>query len=220
MIKVKKVRKTFRHPVEVEIFSDISFEVEMGEIVAIMGPSGSGKSTLLNIIGSLEKATSGNILFRGQDISRIPVSTYRQKHVGFIFQSFHLLEDYTALENLLLPAWVARESIKKGTPAFERGMELLSKVGLLHRKEFPVNLLSGGEKQRIGIARALMNDPSFILADEPTGNLDSKNGKVLSQLLLNCCREYGKSVILVTHDPALASQCDRTLTLQDGLLIQ
>jgi lipoprotein-releasing system ATP-binding protein len=219
MIKLKKIKKKFGHPVELELFSDISFEVKKGEIIAIMGSSGSGKSTLLNIIGSLEKPTSGTIFLDDQDINTIPISTYRQKNVGFIFQSFHLLEDYTPLENLLLPCWIAREKVKKGSPAFERAVELLSKVDLLERKDFPVNLLSGGEKQRIGIARALMNNPSFILADEPTGNLDSKNGKIVSQLLLKCCREYNKSVILVTHDPILAGLCDRRLILQDGSLL-
>lgn len=219
MIKVRSIKKTFLYPVEIEILSNVTFDVKEGEILAIVGPSGSGKSTLLNIIGSLEAPTAGEVLLHEQNIQEISSPLYRQKHVGFIFQSFYLLEDSTSLENLLLPASIARESIKKGSSAYERALELLGHVDLLHRKDFPSKLLSGGEKQRIAIARALMNDPSLILADEPTGNLDAKNGRILMDLLFKTCKNYGKSMILVTHDLELAKLADRTLTLQEGKII-
>ncbi len=219
MIKVRSIKKTFLYPAEIEILSNVTFDVKEGEILAIVGPSGSGKSTLLNIIGSLEAPTAGEVLLHEQNIQEISPPLYRQKHVGFIFQSFYLLEDSTSLENLLLPASIARESIKKGSSAYERALELLGHVDLLHRKDFPSKLLSGGEKQRIAIARALMNDPSLILADEPTGNLDAKNGRILMDLLFNTCKNYGKSMILVTHDLELAKLADRTLTLQEGKIV-
>ncbi|MBM3201723.1 MAG: ABC transporter ATP-binding protein [Chlamydiae bacterium] len=216
MLKVQSIKKKYLFPTETEILSDINFEMAEGEILAIMGPSGSGKSTLLHIIGSLETPSEGQILLHNQNIDSIPTSLYRQKHVGFVFQSFHLLEDYTAFENLLLPCKIARKSVKKGSESYERALLLIRSMGLMERMDYPAKLLSGGEKQRIAVARALMNDPSLLLADEPTGNLDAKNGRILSELLLRSSRQFGKSLILVTHDPILAAMCDRILHIHDG----
>jgi ABC-type lipoprotein export system ATPase subunit len=216
LLKVASIKKSFFYPTEIESLSDISFEVEEREIVAIMGPSGSGKSTLLQIIGSLETATKGTIFLGQEDISSIPPAIYRQKHVGFVFQSFYLLEDHTALENLLLPCSIARKSIKKGSPAFDRASQLIRLMGLEDRKHFPARLLSGGEKQRIAVARALMNDPSLLLADEPTGNLDSRTGESIMEVLLGVSRDDRRTLVVVTHDERLAQRGDRLLRIVDG----
>lgn len=215
---VKNLKKVFKIPALVEVLSNVSFSLAAGESIAIMGPSGTGKSTLLNILGALEDASEGEILFGGKPLTSFSIPFFRQNIVGFVFQSFQLLEDDSALDNILLPAHIARNSIRPKSKSYERAIELLDRVGLETRKDFPVKLLSGGEKQRIGIARALMNNPSIILADEPTGNLDKKNSQILGELLIGCCKEYQKSMILVTHDRSLADLCDRTLVLQDGTL--
>jgi len=195
------------------LFSDISLTVEEGKSIAIIGKSGSGKSTLLHILGTLEKPTQGQVLFPkalGASAQKI-----RMNHIGFVFQSFELLEDYTLLENVLMPGKIA------GTPLPEckqRALELLANVGLLEKKDLPTKFLSGGEKQRGAIARALCNDPDLLLVDEPTGNLDPLNAQLVQDLLFSCCRKYGKSLVMVTHDKDLAALCDGCYELKQGTL--
>jgi lipoprotein-releasing system ATP-binding protein len=219
LLKAQKLSKTFVRPTAVTIFQDLSLEIVEGEKVAIMGKSGEGKSTLLHLLGSLEKPSSGTLEFRQIPYETLGVSKLRRNHVGFIFQAFNLLEEYTTLENVLMPAKIARKDVKKGSETYLRALRLLEEVGLSSRIHFPAKLLSGGEKQRAAIARALINDPDLILADEPSGNLDSSTSQIIYQLLLDCVHKKGKTLIVVTHDQILASLCDRTLILKDGILI-
>lgn len=189
-----------------------------GETVAIMGRSGQGKSTLLQILGTLEKPCSGELTIAGQTISRFNCGKIRNQHIAFIFQSFHLLEDYTALENILMPARIARRSISVNSDAYKHALDLLERVGLPDRAHFNTKLLSGGEKQRVAIARALCNDPDIIFADEPSGNLDKQTAQDIHQTLLNFAHEKGKTLIVVTHDPDLAALCSKKFILEKGEL--
>lgn len=207
-LRAKHLFKSFHYPEKVAILSDVSLEVKKGESIAICGRSGSGKTTLLHILGTLEKPDSGEVFINEQKATAQNGSFLRQHLIGFVFQSYNLLEDFTALENVLMPARIARESISRG-----KGIQLLSQVNLAHRADFPVKLLSGGERQRIAIARALCNDPQLILADEPTGNLDAETGHAIGSLLLSLVRKKEKSLLLVTHDEQLASLCDRRYSL-------
>jgi lipoprotein-releasing system ATP-binding protein len=200
------------------VLRGINLRVAKSEKIAIMGKSGEGKSTLLHILGALEKPSDGELKFLGQSYEEHALSKLRSLHIGFIFQAFNLLDEYTALGNLLMPAKIARKSVSKGSEAHDRALHLLERVGLIERKDFPAKLLSGGEKQRIAIARALMNDPDLLLADEPSGNLDSATSQMVYELLLGCVKESGKTLIVVTHDASLAKLCDRTLILKDGIL--
>ncbi len=218
ILKAKNLKKSFYTPVEVPILKGVDLSIAKGETVAIMGRSGEGKTTLLHILGTLEKPCSGSIEIDGIDVSHFNKATIRNRHIGFVFQSFHLLEDYTALENVLMPARIGRENILRSSPAYQRALQLLCDVGLEKRMHFRSKQLSGGEKQRVAIARALCNDPSLILADEPSGNLDSQTSNVIHDLLFKAARETNKAIIVVTHDPKLASRCDRVLTLQNGRL--
>lgn len=218
ILEAKDLYKSFHHPSPLHVLRGLSLQVQAGEKVAIMGKSGEGKSTLLHILGSLEKATSGTIALCGNEYHTSDLAELRCGRIGFVFQSFNLLEEYTALENVLMPAKIARKNISKGSPAHTRALSLLEWVGLSSRAHFPAKLLSGGEKQRTAIARALMNDPSLLLADEPSGNLDSSTSQAIYDLLLSCTEKQGKALIVVTHDPALAALCDRTLILKDGVL--
>ena len=204
----KHISKSFHYPEKVIVLSDISLDVKKGESIAICGRSGSGKTTLLHILGTLDKADSGEIFIEGQKVMTHNASFFKQHVIGFVFQSYNLLEDFTALENVLMPARIARKSTNR-----DKGLQLLEQVGLSLRADFPVKLLSGGERQRVAIARALCNDPQIILADEPSGNLDATNGQAIGSLLLSLVREKGKSLILVTHDAQLASLCDRRYSL-------
>jgi lipoprotein-releasing system ATP-binding protein len=218
VLEAKSIKKSFYNPVEVPILRGIDLSVAEGETVAIMGRSGEGKTTLLHILGTLEKACHGNIEIVEQNVSHFNKTTIRNQHIGFIFQSFHLLEDYTALENVLMPARIGRKSITRNSPAYQRALQLLSEVGLENRIHFRSKQLSGGEKQRVAIARALCNNPSLILADEPSGNLDSQTSALIHDLLFRAARENNRAMVIVTHDPQLAKRCDRLLTLQNGLL--
>ena len=218
ILKAKAIYKAFYHPVKAQILRGLNLTVSHGERVAIVGRSGEGKSTLLNILGTLDNPCQGTLEIAGYDVSHFNKSIVRSKHIGFVFQSFHLLEDYTALENVIMPARIARKSIRKGSEAYRKGMELLELVGLSERALFNAKQLSGGEKQRVAIARALCNDPNIILADEPSGNLDSENAKVIHDLLLNFAKKHSKALILVTHDTDLAKLCDTQYTLKDGVL--
>lgn len=219
LLEARSLCKTFLQPQRIEILKGIDLVVEKGESVAIIGRSGEGKSTLLQILGTLEEPCSGSLKIAGQEISASNKNNLRNRHIGFVFQSFHLLEDYTALENVLMPARIARHSTHKGSEASQRGLYLLEKVGLADRINHPTKLLSGGEKQRIALARALCNDPDLIFADEPSGNLDRQTSEQIHALLLGFVQEHGKALIVVTHDRELASLCSTQYELKAGRLI-
>lgn len=220
VLSVTDLRKTFYTPSPLEILKGISLEIRQGETVAIMGKSGEGKSTLLHILGTLETPSFGNIEIVGEKATPRSAPRLRNQHIGFIFQSFNLLEEYSVLENVLMPAKIARKSVKSDTEASKRALELIEGVGLSSRAHFSAKLLSGGEKQRVSIARALCNDPDIILADEPSGNLDQATSTIIHALLLDSAKAFNKSLIIVTHDRQLAGLCDRILLLKDGLLHQ
>lgn len=206
ILKAKGICKSFG---PVNVLHNIDLQIETNESIAICGRSGEGKTTLLHILGTLESADKGEIEIMGKKISHQSSPHLRNRHIGFIFQSYNLLEDLTALENVLMPARIARMKID-----LKKGLELLDRVGLLEKGQTLAKFLSGGERQRVAIARALCNDPSLILADEPTGNLDRANAKNFSELLFS----LKKSVILVTHDSELASLCDKRYVLKDANL--
>lgn len=219
IIKAKNIVKSFQFPVKAEILKGVDLEVMPGETIAIMGRSGEGKSTLLHILGTLEKACGGSLEIGGMDATGGHKTEIRSQSIGFVFQSFHLLDDFTVLENILMPAKIARKLLRKGTLAYDRGVELMEHVGLSGRANFNAKQLSGGEKQRVAIARALCNDPDLILADEPSGNLDSETATLIHELLLGFARNKGKALIVVTHDLELAALCDTKYRLKDGRLV-
>jgi len=195
----------------------VSLTIGSGEVVAIVGPSGSGKTTLLGLLGGLDSPTSGRIILNGIDITHLSegrMAGIRNRQIGFVFQSFNLIPTLTALENVALPIQFGR-----GQNAMRRATDLLRAIGLEDRLGHKPTQLSGGEQQRVAIARALANDPAIILADEPTGNLDTANGARIMHQLLDLRTTLGKTVILVTHDPAIANQADRTVQLRDGLVV-
>lgn len=213
ILSARHLHKTFDAPAPVSLLTDVSIDIAPGEAVAITGRSGEGKTTLLHILGALEPFDRGELLFQGRPLHRHNGAEWRNQHVGFIFQAFNLLEDWTALENVLMPAQIGRRS-----PSHAHGLNLLAQVGLSHRAHYPAKLLSGGERQRVALARALCNDPALLLADEPSGNLDQTNGNEVRELLFNLVRSKGKTLILVTHDKEFASRCDRQFVLSQGLL--
>ncbi|MES2198749.1 MAG: ABC transporter ATP-binding protein [Chlamydiota bacterium] len=215
VLQALNLSKTFAGHPPLTLLEDVSLTLYPKEAVAIVGKSGSGKSSLLHILGTLDAPTKGKVLFpRAPDLS---LELIRSLHVGFVFQSFHLLEDYTLLENVIMPGKIAKMPIKM---LLDRAFDLLDQVGLLEKKDMPVKLLSGGEKQRASLARSLCNDPDILLVDEPTGNLDRVNALMVQDLLLQCCKKYGKALILVTHDEDFAALCDKTYHLKDGFLHQ
>lgn len=218
ILKAKKLRKTFHYPVKIDLIKGVDLTVMRGDTIAITGRSGQGKSTLLQLLGTLENPCSGSLEIAGQKISAFNKSTIRNRHIAFVFQSFHLLEDYSALDNVLMPARIARQNVSKGSKAYQHGLELLDKVNLADRALFSTKLLSGGEKQRVAIARALCNDPDLIFADEPSGNLDRQTAETIHALLLDFARDGSKSVVIVTHDQDLAQQCRQRYVLENGLL--
>ena len=202
----------------VEVFSDISFEVKPGEIVALTGPSGSGKSTLLNLIGTLDIPTSGEITIDGDDtsiFSSTELSSFRNKKIGFIFQFHHLLPEFTAIENIGMPALIAGKKLDSVT---RRAEELLGEVGLLQRKSHRPAELSGGEAQRVAMARAFMMQPALVLADEPTGNLDNENSDKLFDLMLSLAAKFNQTFIIATHNTELAKRAQRRFHLEKGSL--
>ena len=213
ILSASHLRKTFNTPEPVEILSDISLDICAGESIAITGKSGVGKTTLLHILGTLEPFDSGQLLIAGKSFHPKTAPAYRNSQMGFIFQAFNLLEDFTALENVLMPARIARKPYDK-----KKGLELLSLVGLETRGHFPAKLLSGGERQRVAIARALCNDPNILCADEPSGSLDQQNQELVTNLLFDLVRSSKKTLILVTHDKEIAARCDRSLCLSNGKL--
>ena len=217
LLNVKDVTKTYQSgDAPLEVLSGVSFEVNPGEMVAVVGESGSGKSTLLHLLGALDRPTEGEVYFEGINIfkkSDVDLAAFRNRQIGFVFQFHHLLPEFTALENVAMPALI------QGAPqdaTWKRGEELLNMLGLGARLTHRPDELSGGEKQRVAVARALMNQPGLVLADEPTGNLDQKTADALHDDLLRLSREQNQSFIIVTHNPSLAKQADRVLQLVDG----
>jgi ABC-type lipoprotein export system ATPase subunit len=219
VISLQNITKSYHTAdIDIEILHGISLSINSGEFVAVVGPSGSGKSTLLHIVGLLDNATSGKYVLVDDDVTTLTEDEQahvRNKEIGFVFQSFNLLQRTTVLENVVLPAIYAGTDI---TERRKRGISLLEKVGLgdhIHKKP---NQLSGGQQQRVAIARALMNNPSIILADEPTGNLDTKSGKDVMELLKSLHKE-GKTIIVITHGDEIAKQAQRTITIRDGVIV-
>jgi len=203
--------------VEVEALRGVSFQIQRGEVIAIMGPSGSGKSTLMNTLGCLDRPTSGEYILDGEPVASLnddQLASIRNRKVGFVFQSFNLLSRQTAITNVELPLRYSNH--REGRR--ERAIEALKAVGLGDRMTHRPYELSGGQQQRVAIARAIVNNPAIIMADEPTGNLDSKVGKEIMSLLLNLNKESGTTLIIVTHDPMIAEQTQRRIRLRDGLL--
>src|SRR5450432_3236952 len=202
---------------QIEILKGISFQIMSGEFVSIVGPSGSGKSTLLGIIAGLDNPTSGQVLIDGVDITRMSegrLATIRNSKIGMVFQAYNLIPTLTAQENVEVPLYVGKHP---GSPS-TRAKELLALVGLSHRLTHRPNQLSGGEQQRVAIARALSTDPAIVIADEPTGNLDAKNGENVLQLIATLREQTGKTFIIATHDPVVASHADRAIRIVDGLI--
>ena len=198
------------------VLQDVTLEIGEGQVVAIVGPSGAGKSTLLHILGFLDRPSSGELLFEGKNVfsqKDEEIAKVRNKNIGFIFQFHHLLPEFTAFENIIMPSLIAGESIKN---ASKRGNELLFDVGLTHRADHKPNELSGGEQQRIAVARALMNAPKLILADEPSGNLDSQNAKNLHAMVMQLREKYNQTFVIVTHNEDFASMADKTIKMNDG----
>lgn len=216
MIKVNDIYKSFG---KVEVLKGVDLTINKGEIVSIVGASGAGKSTLLQIIGTLDKADSGRVTIDNQDINVLnqkKLADFRNKKIGFVFQFHHLLPEFTAIENICIPAFIAGISKKEAT---ERAMQLLEYLNLTERKDHKPSMMSGGEQQRIAVARALINNPAVILADEPSGNLDSQSAKELHQLFFNLREKTGQTFIIVTHNPQLAEMSDKTFTMKDGKMI-
>lgn len=216
ILSAKKISKKFSYPIQLEILKNVDLELFSGDSVAIMGRSGEGKSTFLQILGTLESPTTGSLTIMGKEASK-HTDILRNRHIGFVFQAFHLLEDFTALENVMMPAHIGR---KDKSAAKKRALELLELVGLKERALHFAKQLSGGEKQRVSIARAFFNDPDLILADEPTGNLDTTTAHDIHNLLLDFAHKWGKALLLVTHDPALAALCRHRYQLSQGQLIK
>jgi lipoprotein-releasing system ATP-binding protein len=218
LLKAKQITKQFLKPTPIEVLKGIDFEIKRGESIAIVGKSGEGKSTLLHILGTLEKPSSGSLEICGQNTAEASLSELRNRHIGFVFQNYNLLDDYTLLDNVLMPAKIARKSTHKGSSAYQRALRLLEIVGLNGRAVFFAKLLSGGEKQRAAVAKALCNDPDLILADEPSGNLDHAHSQEIHSLLIGLTKDFNKSLIIVTHDKEFSSLCGQTLLLKDGNL--
>ena len=215
MIKLEGITKSFG---SLQVLKGIDLEINRGEIVSIVGPSGAGKTTLLQIMGTLDEPDAGTVQIDGTVVSRMKekeLSAFRNKNIGFVFQFHQLLPEFTALENVMIPAFIAGVSSKE---ANDRAMKILDFMGLVDRASHKPNELSGGEKQRVAVARALINDPAVILADEPSGSLDTHNKEDLHQLFFNLRDRLGQTFVIVTHDEGLAKITDRTVQKVDGMI--
>jgi len=216
MINLSHIEKTFG---DLKVLKDINLKFNKGEIVSIVGKSGAGKTTLLQILGTLEKPTKGTVFYEGRDVfqlSETNLSTFRNQHIGFVFQFHHLLPEFTALENVCMPAFIGKTSHKL---AIEKGKSILELLGLSDRLNHKPSELSGGEQQRVSVARALINDPKIILADEPSGNLDTKTANELHEMFFKLRELNKQTFVIVTHNTKLAELADRKITMNDGLII-
>ena len=217
IIKAQRIEKSFG---DLKVLKGIDFEAEKGEVVAIMGASGAGKSTLLQILGTLSTPDSGSLEIAGQDVlslSSKELSAFRNKSLGFVFQFHHLLPEFTSLENVMIPAYIAGRKDKEARAA---ATEILEQLGLGDRLTHKPSELSGGEQQRVAIARALINRPCLLLADEPSGNLDTKTKAEIHRLFFELRDSLGQTIVIVTHDPELAGMCDRCLFMRDGQFVE
>lgn len=216
MIEIKGINKSYS---SLQVLRDVNATIGNGEIVSIVGPSGAGKTTLLQIAGTLDTPDSGRVIYDGVDVlslSEKKLSAFRNSHIGFVFQFHQLLPEFTALENVAIPALIKGD---RAADAYKRAAELIDYMGLSGRADHKPAALSGGEKQRIAVARALMNRPSVIFADEPSGSLDSRNKEELHRLFFDLRREFSQTFVIVTHDESLAMMCDRVLTMRDGVIV-
>lgn len=216
MISIRDITKSFG---DLQVLRGISLDIADGEIVSIVGASGAGKTTLLQIMGTLDTPTSGSVEINGtcvEDLSQRQLARFRNQYIGFVFQFHQLLPEFTALENVMIPAFIAGKGKKE---ARQRAEELLQFMGISHRAHHKPNELSGGEKQRVAVARALVNKPTVVMADEPSGSLDSQNKEDLHRLFFALREQYGQTFVIVTHDEDLAERCDRTIHMNDGKII-
>jgi lipoprotein-releasing system ATP-binding protein len=215
MISGNNIHKSYG---KVEVLKGVNIEVKKGEIASISGPSGSGKSTLLHILGTLDRADAGEVRMNDTDISRLSgrkLAAFRNRHIGFVFQFHHLLPEFTAWENVCIPGWLAG---RKKAEVKQEAMELLTMLGLAHRAENKPNQMSGGEQQRVAVARALINKPDIVFADEPTGNLDSANARELHDMFFELRNRFSQTFLIVTHNEELARLSDRVLFMKDGII--
>ncbi|MEL6658013.1 MAG: ABC transporter ATP-binding protein [Bacteroidota bacterium] len=216
MIEAKDIHKSYG---TLQVLRGVDLNIGEGEVVSIVGRSGAGKSTLLHILGTLDSPDSGSLIIKGQSVFDLPskkLAAFRNKEIGFIFQFHHLLPEFTALENVCIPAYIHQTSVEAAT---KRGTELLEYLGLKDRLTHKPNQLSGGEQQRVAVARALMNQPSIVFADEPTGNLDSGTSEELHELIFQLRKDFQQSFVIVTHNEELAGLSDRRLIMEDGRLV-
>lgn len=213
MIKATNINKSYGN---LHVLKDVSISIDRGEVVSIVGPSGAGKTTLLQILGTLDRPDSGMLLYGDTEVSKLKekeLARFRNEHIGFVFQAHHLLPEFTALENVCIPALIRGIPMKE---ASERALELLSFMKIDHRASHKPQALSGGEQQRVAVARALMNNPMAVLADEPSGNLDSQHARELHELFFRLREQYNQTFIIVTHNEELAAMADRKITIIDG----
>jgi len=216
MIHGKDIHKAYGN---IQVLRGVSIDIERGEVVSIVGPSGSGKSTLLHILGTLDKADSGTVTMNGVDVRALSsqkLAAFRNRNIGFVFQFHHLLPEFTALENVCIPGWIAGRKKKE---VQQEALELLEILGVSHRLQNKPAELSGGEQQRVAVARALINKPAVVLADEPTGNLDTTNAKELHDLVFDLRDRFHQTFLIVTHNEELARLSDRVLYMKDGLIV-
>ncbi len=220
LLRCHQVCKTYQEgELQTQVLKGVSFDIQQGELVSIIGSSGSGKSTLLHILGALDEASEGHVEFLGQDLASLhsnKQAKIRNQHIGFVYQFHHLLADFSALENVAMPLLIGGKKVAEAKVAAKN---LLERVGLSHRLDHRPSELSGGERQRVAIARALVNKPDLVLADEPTGNLDHKTALSIYDLMRELNRESGTAFLVVTHDGELAAKMDRQMHMQDGLLL-
>jgi lipoprotein-releasing system ATP-binding protein len=217
MLKADHITKSYG---QLSVLKGVDISINRGEIVSILGSSGAGKSSLLHILGTLDRADTGTISINGQSVEKLKgkeLAAFRNKHIGFVFQFHHLLPEFSALENVCIPGWIAGRKRKE---VEEQAAALLEKMGLGNRKEHKPQELSGGEQQRVAVARALINQPVIVFADEPTGNLDSKNAKELHDLFVSLRNDFQQTFLIVTHNEELAAMSDRSLFMKDGLILE